>query len=370
MSAPAGQHSQTTADGGITQAQAMAPTGLSGFDRLDANTKIRGIIQFCYDASSQEVHQIDEDGAYTLLETQTTFADGSTAIADRTIAIYHVSGETSFKYWYQGTEVEVTGIKTVQMTDDGGGYIYFNSAGNLTYNGGSAFTYIVKETLIAYAGWNTTENELNYFADERHGISMNPVTHLYAHSTHGLAWGKMGSDITGLVNNGTTFTTVETGVWADEDLEHIIAVLGSAPFIWREGSGGQWRYSTPSNALGLIPAGTLVWNNEDDGGAGVWGLTDATSDNDYMVTTFWASNNVLAPIVKTVSQVYFASRNDARDQLDSVVHKIQTDGLPSPELNPIGSMIVHNRTTGQIESGANGEIWIDHRWGTPNGRFE
>ena len=365
-----GPFTKTEVDNSVYRANAMAPTGLSGFDRLDADTKICGIIQFCYSASSQEVHQIDEDGTYSLLTSQTTFADGSTAIADRTLAIYHVSGETSFKYWYQGTEVEVPGIKTVQAPDDGGGYIYFNSDGDLQYNGGTAFNYIVKETLVSYVGWNTTENEFNYFADERHGISMNPVTHLYNHSTHGFAWGKFGSDITGLANNVSTFDAVTMGQWADEDLDCMLVEVNDAPFIYREGADGQWRMTIHTDALGLIPAGTLVWNNEDEGGSGVWGLEDATSNNDYMVTTFWATNNKLAPIVKSVSQAYFGSRNDARDQLDSLVHKIQLDGLPSPEMNPIGSMIVHNLTAGQIEVGSNGEIWVDHRYGTPNGRFD
>ena len=364
---PNGIHSQTEADSGITNSLTMSETGLSGFNRLNGS-ETRGIIQFCYTASSGEVHQIDEDGAYTKLTSQTTFADGSTSIADRTVAIYHSAGETQFSYWYQGAFVEDTGIQTLQMDDDGGGYVYLDSDGTLA-QGGTAFSLIVQKTLVAYVGWNTTENELFYFADERHGISMNPVTHLYAHATRGFAWGKMGSDITGLADNGNTFTAVTIGLWADEDFEHMLAEVTTAPFIWREGADGQWRMSAASNALGYIPASTLVWNNEDSGGAGVWGLDVATSDNDYMIYTFWASNNALAPIVRTVSQTYQASRSDARDRVESEVHKIQTDGLPSPELSPIGSMIIHNRTSGQIEKGSDDEIWIDHRFGTPNGRF-
>jgi len=361
-----GTLTQTTAELqlAVDQSEAMAITGLSGFNRLDTSTM--GTIQFCYSASSGEVHQIDKDGAYTKLTSQTTFADGSTAIADRTIAVYHSAGETEFSYYYQGTLVTDTGIQTLQMTDDGGGYVYLDSDGSLA-QGGSAFALIVQKTLIAYVGWNTTEDELTWFADERHGINMNPVTHLYNHSVIGFAWAKSGSDITGLANNVTTFTAVTAGVWADEDIELMIAEQTTVPMAWKEGADGQWRFSAASNVLLYKPAASYVWNNEDSGGAGVWGLDAVTSANRWLVQTFWASNNVLAPVFQTVSQLEPDSRGDARDRVESAVHKIQTDGFPAPEMSPIGSVIM--KSDGTLEIGADGEIWIDHRFGAPNSRF-
>ena len=357
---------QTEFEKGIVAANAMKTEGLSGFNRLDSTSL--GIIQFCYSASSGEVHQIDEDMTYTLLTSQTTFADGVTPLADRTVAAYHSTTEDDFSYWYQGEKITVTGIKTLQIADNGGGYVYFNSDGELEL-ASSSFSAIVLNTLLVYLQWNTTENEFHYFADERHGITMDPITHIYNHETKGFAFAS-GSDITGLANNGTTFTAVEAGIFSDEDIEHVIDEVSTAPFIYREGADGQWRMSSASNALGYLPSGNdLKWNNEDSGGTGIWGLDTMVSNNDYVVYTFWQTNNALAPVVRTVGQKYFGSRSAARNELSYAVNKLKLDGLPSPEMTPIGSMILHTIASGQIEQGSDGEVWIDHRFVSPTGRF-
>ena len=59
----------------------------------------------------------------------------------------------------------------------------------------------------------------------------------------------------------------------------------------------------------------------------------------------------------------------ARDHLFSALHEIECAGLPTNECRAIGSCIIHNESTGQIEKGANDEIWIDHRRGYPVARF-
>lgn len=334
---------------------------VSGFDRHDSTTM--GTLQFCYTAASGEVHQVDKDGVYSLLTAQTTFADGTTAIADRTLAVYKSAGEANFSYWYGSTLVEVSEIKTIQMANTGGGYTYFNAAGDLE-EGSDVADAIITQTLVAFILWNTTENELFYMADERHGIGMSPDTHRYLHGTLGFAWGD-GGDITGLVDNGTTFTAVTAGRFYDEDIVYFPAEAATAPFAYREGAEGLWRVTAADSSLGFVSGGASQWNNPDAGGPGVWGLTPISGGAQYQIMTFWQTNNKLTPLIQILGQEIFTSRNDARDQLPYWAYKLEMDGFPASETTLLGSMIIHEQAAGQIETGADGEIWVDHRHGPP-----
>ncbi len=339
-----------------------ATHSLCGFDREDTSTL--GILQYCHDASSGEVHNIDEDGVYSLLTSQTQFADGATALADRTLAQYHSSGETQFSYWYQANLVEVTGIKTLQLPDDANAnYVEYNSSGNMAVVT-DAQTAIVSGTLITLLLANTTSGNIVWFADERHGVVMDGQTHLNMHMTDKFKWVPPGCDIEGLANNGTTFTKVTSGRGGDEDIPMSLAESTTAPYMWVD-ANGQWEIGgADDNKLAHFVDSKVVYNPLT---AGNGALTEI--NNDYVVMTMMLSNNKIHPLVKMIGQVLYANRSAARDHMESALFEIDENGLPTHEIVPIGGWIIHSEATGQIEKGADEEIWIDYRRRFPVARF-
>ena len=75
------------------------------------------------------------------------------------------------------------------------------------------------------------------------------------------------------------------------------------------------------------------------------------------------------PYVKVIGQNLYADRATARQQLNAEISNLQLEGMPSPEFKFLYSMIIHNESTGQIETGADGEIYVDWRLGLPISRY-
>jgi len=342
----------------FTRAQAY-----NGFDRNDTSTL--GIIQYCEEALTGEVHRINEAGEYAKLTGQTHFADGTTALADRTVAQYKSSGETDFKFFRAGVKSEISTIKTLQLPDDSAAhYIAYNSSGDL-YSPSSAKTAILEDVLVTLISRNAVTGVVNYFADERHGLVMDGQTHLLLHTAprYGFAWVE-GLEISGLANNGVSFTAISAGVSGDEDIKMDHAEITHCPIVYRLGTGGELTFSPSTNDLGLFSGGKCVYN-EFDGSS--WGLTSIGSD--YVNMSFYATNNKIHPIIRVLGQSLHPDRGEARDYMASNINDLLLNNLVSPEVYPLFTTIIHKEDKGQIEVGPEGEIYIDHRWGYPVKRF-
>ena len=351
---------------GASSAVAKAAGTLTGFDREDMDTggKSLGILQYCHSAASGEVHQIgsDEAGTYTLLTGQTTFADGS-SLVDRTLMQYHDTGETDFSYWNSGELVTVTGAKTIQLDADFKGYIGYNDAGALDGSVTDIRNLIVRRPLIAYLYLNATSGELVWYADERHGIVMDGQTHLQQHNSTGF-FVASGLDISGIVNNGETFTTISAGACGDEDIKMTFSEITTCPKLYKEGSLGEWRISDDDNSLGIFRDSKCCYNLDT---AGTWSLSEINFD--YVIMIHIATNNKLHPVVALVGQTLHLDRGAARDNAPAEFFRINAAGLPSHEFHPLTSIIIHDETDGQIEVGADGEIYTTCKHGFPMGIF-
>ena len=88
-----------------------------------------------------------------------------------------------------------------------------------------------------------------------------------------------------------------------------------------------------------------------------------------MAMHFFATNDAEFPLFKVIGQEVYTSRPDARNRLSGAVSLLQAGDLPAPEFLHCYSMIIHNNATGQIEVGADGEIYVDYRYGYPVGRY-
>ena len=333
---------------------------LSGFDRNDKDSM--GQMEFCVLASSGEYWRIDKDGTGSKITGATEFSDGTT-LADRTLVHFPTSGEANFSYWYQGAKVTKTTTQSVQIA---GGivatYTFYNSAGVLTeQDAESGHDLIVDETLNAIV----CAGDMPYFADERHGIIMDGETHYSLHysSNHGFSH-HAGSDIAGLADGIGTHGAVASGGWFDEDI--LISVPGvsatEVPFIALIGSGnGEWTVlSVIDESLGYHNSSPIQYNTPGSG------LIDLSS-GEYLVTTFWATNNVIHPVIKLVGQKKYTSRKLARKHIEQDVFDIKTTGLPAPEMQLMAAVIVDYQ--GVLLDGDDDEVWLDYRQGFPVDRY-
>ena len=338
---------------------------LTGFDREDMDTggKSLGILQYCHSASSGEVHQIgsDKDGTYILLTSQTVFADG-TALADRTLMQYHDAGETQFSYWHKGLFKEITTAKFIQLDADFEGYVYYTEDDNLHVGETDTKELIIRTTLIAYIYLNPTEDEVIWFADERHGIVMDGQTHLQQHMSQGF-FRVAGLEISGITNNGTTFTSITSGKGGDEDIQMTFPEVATIPKMFIE--GGYWQVTDENNKLGIFRDNKCCYNDVSIPGSEVL----AEINSDYVIMMAIATNNKIHPFIMLVGQMLHLDRGAARDNMPAEFYRIKANGLPSHEFSQLNAMIIHNEATGQIEVGADGEIYIDWRHGFPMSIF-
>lgn len=347
---------------------AKAMSTYTGFDREDADTggKSLGILQFCFSASSGEVHQLgsDEAGVYTKLTAQTHFADG-TALVDRTFMQFRDTGETAFTYWHHGALVTNTDAKFIQVAADFKGYIGYNEAGDLDDTITDVRELIVRTPLVGYIYLNQTEGEFVWYGDERHGTVMSGQTHLEQHQKQkgGGFFLSKGLDIHGIVNNGTTWTSIEAGGGGDEDIKMFFDAIATAPKIFMEGAASEWRITDDDNKFGIFRLSKVCYNDI----TGTPSLLEINADR--VVMTAMATQNKLAPVVWLVGQKLHATRGLARAKAASDYWRIKTNGLPSQEFCPIGSVIVNSEANGTAEVGADTEIWYDHRFADSIMRF-
>jgi hypothetical protein len=82
-----------------------------------------------------------------------------------------------------------------------------------------------------------------------------------------------------------------------------------------------------------------------------------------------ATNNKLAPLVFLTGQELYPDRTSARQHAPAEYFRIDAAGLPSAEIKPLGSFILMNESTGQIETGLDGEIYTMCKHGFPIGIY-
>ena len=343
---------------------AVNVTGIaSGFDRNNADTM--GQMEYCISAETHDYWRIDKDGVGTLIEstTATTFSDG-TALADRTLVHFPTSGQANFSYWYQGGKIVKTTTQSVQITADSGLYVFYNSSGVLTeQTTESGHDLIVDETLISYISTHTYA----YFADERHGIVMDGETHYTLHysTKNGFAH-HAGGDIAGIADGVGTHGAITNAGYFDEDIH--VSVTGdpredaTIHMINKFGATNDWFITAAASTLiasmgGAVPS----WNEFDT----TWKLTPFTTG--YSYTTFWATNNVIHPVVKMMGQSHNSDRKEIRRRIEQEIMEIKTTGLPAPEMMMFAAVIIDG--AGDCYKGADKENWIDYRQGFPVDRY-
>ncbi len=328
--------------------------------------------QIYYDANDDFMKAREVDTTGTAQEGY--FSDGVTQLVTRRFARVPTTNPNGCYYYHKGVKHELTSTAYIDIEFSTGGHIiYTDNGGPLLQKANptrkEVGDIIEHKVIHSIVTGNSDSGELILLADEMHGHIMDGATHVSKHLTDGCKYGS-GMNINGLANNAETYTSIETGDAYDEDIHiEVWQETTESPFWYRDGVGGAWKTTASDNKLGYGVDGTLVYNELVDEATDEWQLTKATSNNDYIIMHFMMSNDLIQPIKQIIGQNYYGSRSDARDNLEGEVSILKMGGLPTPEFIFLYSMIIHDKEDMKIEKGADGEIYVDHRFGSPVKRF-
>jgi hypothetical protein len=263
----------------------------------------------------------------------------------RTFSIAPAS--TSYTVWCAGKRFVKTTTSTVIIPDTSGlYYIYFDSSGVLSYR----TSYFVWDTdaPTAYIYWNEVDNKAYFFADERHGITLDWATHEYLHRTRGAAIAN-GFGISWAAGNGSSDTDAKfdlaNGTFFDEDLQVDVThsatpiantweqtLQGNAeiPSFYRDGD--HWKKDNATEFAFKQGSGRPKYNLYS---GGAW--TTATAQNGYYIISWIvATNNLNEPILSIMGQTAYVNQGLAEEAL---WEDLDLSALPIHEFRPLHKII-------------------------------
>ena len=263
-----------------------------------------------------------------------------------------VNSAASHVVWCAGRKFIKSANEYIEIPNTTGiYYIYYNSSGTLSYK--TSYFDLENEAPISYIYWNSTVAEAVFFADERHGITMDWATHEYLHRTRGAAIAS-GFGASGYVlgGNGTSNTHAQMslvgGTFYDEDLQ--VDIVHSAtptsdtweqrlengayiPVYYHSGSNGGWIKDTATQFP--LKYNARAKYNQYTGGS--WTTTDI-DNNRWGVSWIVATNNLNEPVLAILGQNSYSSTNNAED---ATWEDLNLDGFPIFEFRPLYKIIYY-----------------------------
>jgi hypothetical protein len=222
----------------------------------------------------------------------------------------------SHTVWCVGKRYIKTTTETITIPDTSGlYYIYYNTSGSLAYK--TTFFTWDQDTPTAYIYWNDSTNKAYFFADERHGITLDWQTHEYLHRTRGavIASG-FGASNYSIVGDGSSNShaqiDIANGTFFDEDLQVDIVHSntptantwqqdlqgpGLIPVFYR--SGSSWVKDT-ATSYPLKQGTSRAQYNLYSGGT--WSATDVTQNGNFTISWIVATNNLNEPVLAIMNQ--------------------------------------------------------------------
>lgn len=299
-------------------------------------------------------------------DSQISFVDGT-----RTFTIQ--PDVTSFDFYVKSAKYTVSAAESLVIPNTSGNhYIYYNQSGVLESTTVFSSAIIEQFAFVAIVYWNATTSSHTYFADERHGVTMDGVTHAYLHTVFGarylsgLALLGFSVDGTGDVNSNAQFTA-DSGSIRDEDILHQSLAQAQIPVLYRDGL--LWKKKAAdaypviySGSAGYTGASGRLPFNEFTGGA--WQLTEVPS-LDFVLVHLFATNDIDNPIVAVQGTASYTTASAARTNANLEISTLS--GMPFAEFVPMGSVIFQtatsytNATKSRIRSTDTGAEYVDFR---------
>jgi hypothetical protein len=275
-------------------------------------------------------------------ESTISFNEGT-----RTFSIAPVS--TSFTVWCAGKRFVKTATETVEIPDTSGlYYIYYNSSGVLSYR--TSFFVWDEDAPTAYVYWNEVDNKAYFFADERHGITLDWATHEYLHRTRGAAIANGFGTNNYILNGDGSLDShakldIADGTFFDEDLQVDISHSATpTPNTWEQVLQGNaeipvfyrlnnhWTKDVATE-FPLKQGASRPQYNLDT--AGTWSATDI-DNNRFGVSWIIATNNLNEPIIAVLGQGSYTDNGSAEAEFYG---SLNLDGFPIVEFRPLYKII-------------------------------
>jgi hypothetical protein len=257
-----------------------------------------------------------------------------------------------FFYYYKGTKKTKTGVQTVSITDTEGMWYFFYN--NETLTASQSVWSITEHVPISLLYWNVTDKIRLNLCEERHGITMDSMTHLYLHSTVGTRYASGLTLIGTVLGNGSLDThaqvAITAGVIYDEDIKidistpynpllefsQNLSLPAQIPVWFRSGVPGYWRVKAPIDNFPVYKATSRLYYN-----ATTWGLTECT--NNYFVCSWIiATNDIRNPIICILGQRQDSSLSNS--QANNTLSTLNFGSLPFAEMKPIFRLIYKTTT--------------------------
>jgi hypothetical protein len=277
---------------------------------------------------------------------------------DREFSIAPTGSE--FHVWCSGVRYTIDTTQTVTIPNTSGLYYIHYTAGSLGYS--TTYFDWPTEAPVAYIYWNATAGAAQFFADERHGITLDWATHEYLHRTRGAALANgfnLGSYTTvgDGTSNGDAQVALTDGTFFDEDLqvdiindptptagtwEQRLSTILYAPVFYR--SGTVWTRDT-ATAYPLKFSTRATYNLST---SGTWS-TPAVGNNKYGITWLVATNNLNEPVVALLGQ---SEHSNPTDALNVTFDSLDLTGLPIFEMRPLWKLVFQtaNSYTNAVKS--------------------
>ena len=302
-------------------------------------------------------------------DSVTTFNDGT---REFTIA----PAVTSFDVYIKGHKFTKSASETITILNTAGShFIYYDVSGVLSQTQTVDSEFFQNNAFVSIVYWNTDTSLHTYFAEERHGLIMDGMTHSYLHTVFGARYISGGAlqgfsvDGTGNLAANAQFTA-DSGSIRDEDI--LIQYLAQAqiPILYKQGV--LWRKKAAdsfpviySGSAGYTGAnGRLAYNQLVSGN---WQLTQV-SNNQFVLVHIFATNDKDNPVVGIQGIVEYNSVSGART---GALTEITTlSGLPFAEFVALGSVVFETANTyantpkARIRS-VNGGNYVDFRGTQP-----
>lgn len=320
------------------------------------------------DSNDYNTQWSDVPGNYAGVESLVGFLDSSQvtlSINDTSRTLSVAPTGPSYTIFVGGIRINKTVTASKSWPNiEGLHYFYFDSSGVLQCVQNFDPLLITRYTIVSIVYWDVDNQKHIYWADERHGVYMEPMTHRYLHTTRGAQWDNglrlenFIVDGGGSSNSHAQFSSSAGVIW-DEDIRISIPAQTQIPVFYRLGLA--WRRKVDNFPV-VWTAGSRLSYNLYSGGS--WSLAEV-DNNKWVLVHVFATNDIDYPVVAIQGTNQYISKAAARTGAELELQSLS--GLPFAEFAPLGSVIFEtssaytNTPKAQIVSTDTGENYSDKR---------
>jgi len=306
-------------------------------------------------------------GFATRNDSVTSFTDST---PDRTFTIAPTG--SSFDFYVKGVKFTKTSAESIQIPNLAGNhFIYYSPTGVLSSTQAASNVLFKENALLAIVYWNTDTNTHSYFAEERHGLTMDGETHSYLHTVFGAQY-LSGLALQGFIVNGNGSLdthaqfTADEGTIRDEDLLLTLPAQTQIPVLYRQGT--LWRKKA-ADAFPMIYSGTAGYTGANgrlpynELISGSWQLTEV-ANNSFVLVHLFGTNDKETPIVAIQGVAEYGNVTAARLAASTEITSLS--GLPFAEFVALGSVVFetadsYTNTPKAVVRSVNGGDYVDFR---------